>query len=66
MNHVLLKLNAILIQKMELYRAHTLIDDFIKDIKPNFKTLNSEKKRIYIMGDFKITFIVKNIIGSSV
>ena len=36
------------------YRAHTAIDDFVSEIVPIFKVLNSEKKQIYIMGDFNI------------
>ena len=37
-----------------VYRAHTDIDDFVSEIDPILKVLNSEKKQIYIMGDFNI------------
>ena len=37
-----------------VYRAHTVIDDFVSDIDSIFKVLNSEKKHIYVMGDFNI------------
>ena len=40
-----------------VYRAHTVIDDFVSDIDSILKVLlNSEKKQIYVMdmGDFNI------------
>ena len=40
-----------------VYRAHTVIDDFVSDIDPIFKVLNSEKKQIYVMGDFNIDLL---------
>ena len=40
-----------------LYRAHTSIDDFIKDIEPIYKKLNSEKKHFYVIGDFNIDLL---------
>ena len=40
-----------------VYRAHTSIDDFIKDIEPIYKKLNSEKKHFYEMGDFNIDLL---------
>ena len=43
-----------------VYRAHTSIDDFIIDIEPIYKKLNSEKKRFYIMGDFNIDLMITN------
>ena len=40
-----------------VYRAHTSIDDFIKDIEHIYKKLNSEKKHFYVMGDFNIELL---------
>ena len=40
-----------------VYRAHTSIDDFVRDIDPIFKVLDSEKKLIYVMGDFNIDLL---------
>ena len=40
-----------------VYRAHTSIDNFIKDIEPIYKKLNSENKHFYIMGDFNIDLL---------
>ena len=40
-----------------MYRAHTAIDDFVSEIDPILKVLNSEKKQIYIMGDFNIDLL---------
>ena len=39
-----------------VYRAHTAIDNFIIDIDPVFKVLNSEKK-LHVMGDFNIDLL---------
>ena len=35
-----------------VYRSHTSINNFITDIEPIYKILNSEKKQFYVMGDF--------------
>ena len=35
-------------------RSHTSINNFITDIEPIYKKLNSEKKQFYVMGDFNI------------
>jgi len=44
-----------------VYRSHTSIDHFVTDIDPTFKKLNSEKKKIYIMGDFNIDLLKVDI-----
>ena len=40
-----------------VYRAHTVIDDFVSDIDSTFKVLNSEKKQIYFMSDLNIDLL---------
>jgi len=40
-----------------IYRSHTSIDGFIKDIDPVFKKIISEKKIFYVMGDFNIDLL---------
>ena len=40
-----------------VYRSHTSINDFITDIEPIYKKLNSEKKQFYVMGDFNIDLL---------
>ena len=40
-----------------VYRAHTSIDSFISDIEPIYRKINSEKKHVYIMGDFNIDLL---------
>ena len=40
-----------------VYRAHTCIDNFLADFDPVLKKLNSEKKTVYIMGDFNIDLL---------
>ena len=37
-----------------VYRSHTSIDNFIRDIDPVFKVSNQEKKQLCIMGDFNM------------
>ena len=40
-----------------VYRSHTSINNFITDIEPIYKKLNSEKKQFYVMGDFNIDLL---------
>ena len=40
-----------------VYRSHTPIDNFIKDIEQIYAKVNSENKNIYIMGDFNIDLL---------
>ena len=40
-----------------VYRSHTLIDHFVRDIEPIFKKLASEKNNFYILGDFNINLL---------
>ena len=40
-----------------VYRSHTPIDNFIRDIEPIYKKINSEKKHVYVMGDFNIDLL---------
>ena len=44
-----------------VYRAHTPIDNFIKDIEPIYRKINSENKHVYIMGDFNIDLLKTDI-----
>ena len=41
----------------EVYRAHTSIDDFTRDIGKIYSKLSSENKKLYIMGDFNIDLL---------
>ncbi len=40
-----------------IYRSHTPIENFIKDVEPIYNKLASEKKQFYIMGDFNIDLL---------
>ena len=40
-----------------VYRSHTSIDDFIRDIEPIYSKITSENKSIYVMGDFNIDLL---------
>ena len=40
-----------------VYRAHTSVDDFMTDFSPVIKKIDSEKKLIYMMGDFNIDLL---------
>ena len=44
-----------------VYRSHTSIDNFTNDIEPIFKKLNSERKHLYIMGDFNIDLLKADV-----
>ena len=44
-----------------VYRSHTSIDNFTSDIEPIFKKLNSERKHLYVMGDFNIDLLKADI-----
>ena len=44
-----------------VYRAHTPIDSFMKDIEPIYRKINSENKHVYIMGDFNIDLLKTDI-----
>ena len=40
-----------------VYRAHTSVDSFITDIEPIYRKINSEKKHVYLKGDFNIDLL---------
>ena len=40
-----------------VYRSHTAIDHFVKDIDPIFEKVTNERKKCYIMGDFNIDLL---------
>ena len=44
-----------------VYRAHTPIDSFMKDIEPIYRKINSENKHVYIMGDFNIDLLKTDV-----
>ena len=44
-----------------VYCSHTSIDNFTNDIEPIFKKLNSERKHLYIMGDFNIDLLKADV-----